>query len=973
MASLAQSEHLPIVPRSGRTRTTPAVALALALVFVAAGVLGLLRLAAPAAQPAAEPTAAHAALAGPAKQQVLAAYSKLPLAFVPNRGQTDARVRYSAQQAGLSVFFTRTEAVFALAKGKRGAALALRFLGAGPAAIEGRRPGTGRVNYLTGNDPAKWHRDLPTYGQVVYRNLWPGVDMAFRGAEGRLKYEFVLRPGAKVADISLAYGGTGALSLDRAGNLRIPTPLGVLRDERPVSYQQIGGRRVPVASRFSVAGGRSFGFAVGAYDRRVPLVIDPGLVYSTYLGGINFDEGSGIAVDATSAAYVTGRTGSPSFPTTVGAFDTTHNGGEDAFVTKLNPAGSGLVYSTFLGGSGSEQGKGIAVDAAGAAYVTGLTGSANFPTTPGAFDPTHNGGEDAFVSKLSPTGSGLVYSTFLGGSGMDQGWGIAVDAGGAAYVTGLASASFPSTPLAFDPSHNGGADAFVTKLNTAGSAPLLYSTFLGGTGTDQGYGIAVDAAGAAHVTGITVSPAFPTTPGAFDTSHNGGFDAFVTKVNPAGSAPLLYSTFLGGSGNDQGRGIAVDAGGAYVTGHTSSAGFPTTPGAFDTSHNGADDAFVSKLNPSLVGAASLLYSTLLGGSLSDLGFGIGVDAGGAAYVTGQTRSSDFPTTTGAFDTSHNGGNDDAFMSKLNATGSMLLYSTFLGGSGLDRGAALAVDIAGAAYVTGLTASANFPTTIGAYDTTFNGGGGDAFVNKLETGPGPPATLTLDPPAAINTVGDEHCVTATVEDAAGNPVPDVTVYFSVTSVPPNNATPASGSAVTDADGEAEFCYTASLPGGDMIHAFADTDEDGEQDAGEPFGDATKTWILPTSTAFCEVTITNGGWIVANNLDQASFGGNAKVSADGSTVQGQQQYRDHGPAQPLNVHSIELTATTCSDDLRSATIFGTATIDGSGTHVFRIDVTDMGSPGTNDSYGIILDTGYVSGQKQLQGGNVTIHKS
>jgi hypothetical protein len=304
---------------------------------------------------------------------------------------------------------------------------------------------------------------------------------------------------------------------------------------------------------------------------------------------------------------------------------------------------------------------------------------------------------------------------------------------------------------------------------------------------------------------------------------------------------------------------------------------------------------------------------------------------------------------------------------------MLLYSTFLGGSGLDRGQAIAVDIAGAAYLNGLTASMNFPTTAGAYDTTFNGGGGDAFVSKLETGPGAPATLTLEPAADTNTVGTTHCVTATVRDAAGNPVPGVTVRFSVPTSVATFADPSSGSATTNASGQATFCFSASLPGVDAIHAYADTDNDNMQDAGEPFGDATKTWTPPPSTAFCEVTITQGGWIVANNGDRASFGGNAKVSADGSSVQGQQQYQDHGPAQPLNVHSIELTATTCSDDLTSASIFGTATIDGSGMHVFRIDVMDMGTPGTNDTYGIMLDTGYASGQKQLQGGNVQIHKN
>jgi hypothetical protein len=970
MSSLAESERSPLAPKAARASAKPAAALAVGIVLVAAGVLALLRLAAPAARPAAERTAAPAPLAGASKGQALAAYGRLPLAFVPNRGQTDPRVRYSAQQAGMSVFFTRGEAVLALAKGKRGAALALRFLGASPAAIEGRRPGPGRVNYLLGNDPAKWRTGLPTYGQVVYRNLWPGVDMVFRGAAGRLTYEFVLRPGAKVANIRLAYRGPGALSLDRAGNLLIPTPLGVLRDEHPRSYQEIGGRRLPVASRFALGGNRAsaYGFTVGDYDPRQPLVIDPGLIYSTFLGGSSDDEGSGIALDAAGDAYVTGFTASADFPTSVGAFDTSQNAfSYDAFVSKLNPAGSALLYSTFLGGSSADYGQGIALDATGDAYVTGRTFSTDFPTSAGASDTSQNGNYDAFVSKLNPDGSALLYSTFLGGSGDDEGFGIALDTAGDAYLTGFTeSANFPTSAGAFDTSQNGSRDAFVSKLNPAGSV-LLYSTFLGGSSDDEGSGIALDTAGDAYVTGFTASANFPTSVGAFDTSQNGNFDAFVTKLNPAGSA-LLYSTFLGGSSTDDGFGIALDtAGDAYVTGPTASANFPTSVGAFDTSQNGGFDAFVSKLNPA---GSALPYSTFLGGSSFDKGSGIALDAAGDAYLTGDTASTNFPTSVGAFDTSYNGG-DDAFVSKLNPTGSALLYSTFLGGSGLDVGSGIALDPAGDAYVTGFTASADFPTSAGAFDTSQNGSR-DAFVTKLSSGPGAPATLTLSPAAATNTVGATHCVTATVEDAAGNPVPNVTVRFSVPTAVATHASPASGSATTNASGQASFCYSASLPGQDAIHAFADTNGNTTQDAGEPFGDATKTWTPPASTAFCEVTITNGGWIMADNGDRANFGGSAKVSADGSSVQGQEEYQDQGPAQPLNVHSISLTATTCSNDLKNATIFGTATIDGSGTHVFRIDVTDMGSPGTNDSYGIILDTGYASGQKQLQGGNVTIHK-
>jgi hypothetical protein len=305
------------------------------------------------------------------------------------------------------------------------------------------------------------------------------------------------------------------------------------------------------------------------------------------------------------------------------------------------------------------------------------------------------------------------------------------------------------------------------------------------------------------------------------------------------------------------------------------------------------------------------------------------------------------------------------VTKLTAAGAALAYSTYLGGSGVDYGFEIAVDGAGAAYVTGSTDSTDFPTTAGAFDTSSNGGG-DAFVTKLDPvgAAGTPATVTLTPPAAVNTVGTQHTVTATVSDATGGPVPGVSVLFSV-----QGSVSATGSCTTGANGQCSFTYTGPpLPGADAITAYADTDEDNTQDPGEPTGVATKAWVLPASTEFCEVKITQGGWIIALNGDRASFGGNARVEEDG-TVKGEQNYQDHGPAQPRHVKSIELTAMTCSEDLTEGTIFGRATVDGSGDFVFRIDVTDQGQ---DDTYEIMMSDGYASGQQPLQGGNVQIHK-
>jgi hypothetical protein len=473
-------------------------------------------------------------------------------------------------------------------------------------------------------------------------------------------------------------------------------------------------------------------------------VIDPGLVYSTLLGGSGSDIGRAIAVDSNGNTYVTGLTTAPNFPTTVGAFDVAHNGSGDVFVIKLNANGSALVYSTFLGGALSDDANGIAVDASGQAVVTGRTDSSNFPTSAGAHDPSHNGSTDGFVTKLSADGTGLVYSTYIGGSGVDWGNGIALDSAGNAYVAGQTeSASFPTTPGVLDTTLGGGGDAFVAKLDPAGT--VLFSTFLGGaSGGEVANALAVDFAGNAYLTGFA-GLGFPTTAGAFDTSYNGGGDAYVAKLNPVGSA-LVYSTYLGTGGDDHGLGIAVDLdGNAYVTGRTNASTFPITAGAFDTTYNGGlNDAYVTKLNAD---GSALVYSTFLGGSGIDWGRAIAVDAVGNAYVAGLTDSSNFPTTAGAFDTTFNGG-FDAYVTVLRPDGSGLAYSTFLGGEGTDQANGIAVAPGGDAYVTGST-DFTFPTTAGAFDTSGNGGI-DAWIAKLATAaPNQPPTVDAGLDASIN--------------------------------------------------------------------------------------------------------------------------------------------------------------------------------------------------------------------------------
>src|SRR5437867_2121639 len=511
------------------------------------------------------------------------AYGNVPLSFEPNRGQTKHQVKFLSRGSGYTLFLTSNEAVLTLRKSDTASTvMRMRLVGANrKSSVTGVDPQPGRSNYFLGSDPSKWRHDVPNYSKVRYQDIYRGIDLIYYGRQQQLEYDFVVAAGADPNKIQLSFRGSDNPTIDESGDLIVDE----MRLLKPVAYQERDGQRTPVAARYIIGKKHRVRFSVADYDTTKPLVIDPVLVYSTYLGGSGDELSFGIAVDAFGNAYVTGRTASADFPTTSGAFDNTFNGGfNDVFVTKLNATGSALVYSTYLGGSRccGDGGQAIAVDIFGNAYVTGYTYSADFPTTPGAFDTVFDGVLDAFVTKLNASGSALIYSTFLGSNSIGRG--IALDSSGSAYVTGEATADFPTTPGAYDTTFDGGDDVFVTKLNPDGSA-LVYSTFIGGnndTDGDDAYGIAVDTFGNAYVTGRTVSTDFPTTPGAFDVTFNGVQDVFVTKLNGSGST-LVYSTSLGGSGNDIGAAIAVDsAGNAYVTGFTDSTDFPITRGAFDT-------------------------------------------------------------------------------------------------------------------------------------------------------------------------------------------------------------------------------------------------------------------------------------------------------------------------------------------------------------------------------------------------------
>lgn len=793
-------------------------------------------------------------------------YGKLPLSFEANQGQTDSRVKFLSRRSGYTLFLTSNEAVLALRRrsairtdsvlangqlptmrdrnqlrrtllpapkllasdveppdsdpvSQAPAVLRMKLVGANPnPKVEGLEMLPGKSNYFIGNDPKKWHTNVPNYAKVKCKDVYPGIDLAYYGNDGRLEYDFVISPGVDPRAIILAVDGavapvsppadnaavgTPPLQIDPSRDLLISTDAGEVRVHKPVVYQpvarpsrrhagetpslQLTNSKSQIQNRKSVDGGfllldaNRVGFEVSNYDRSLPLIIDPVLSYSTYLGGSGGDFGRALALDSSGDVYVAGSTESPDFPA-LNAYDSDFGGGmcgdspcTDAFVTKLASSGTELVYSTFLGGAGGDGALGLAVDAAGSAVVTGHTGSSDFPTTEGALqlakagpscDLSREGCGDVFVTKLNSAGDHLVCSTYLGGSEDDGGHRIAVDSSGSAYLFGTTSSPDFPTVNPLQAQYGGQIDVFIAKLNATGSN-LIYATYIGGTQWDAGYpgDIVVDVTGNVYVGGWTTSADFPTTPGAFQTEFAGAGlydligDAFVLKLNPSGSA-LIYSTYLGGSGADPGDTLAVDSSGnAYIGGWTSSIDFPTTPGSVAPAHAGGVgcpdenaiqcwDGFLAKLNAT---GSALVYSTHLGGTDMDQVDGVVADSVGNAYVSGISSSLDLPTRN-AFQ-STNAGLSDGFVMMLDARGT-LVYFTYIGGSDHDDTFALAVDTWGSLYVTGSTCSADLPTTQEPFQPIYAGGcvgnspedQGDAFVVKISRGFGVEVQPPIEPDA-----------------------------------------------------------------------------------------------------------------------------------------------------------------------------------------------------------------------------------
>ncbi len=680
----------------------------------------------------------------PAAYDVLAA---LPVAFEP---AGDAG--FVSRGPGFSVALSPAEAVVAL----RDATFRLRPAGPtvnqSPALVPGE-PLTGTVTRLTGDDPAGWTAGVSTFGRVEVRQVWPGVDMVWHGDQRRLEHDMIVAPGVDPSVVAVDVDGARSLTVDPQGDLVIDLGATTARLARPVVYQDVAGARRSVAGEFALLGPSRIGFRLGAYDAELPLVIDPTLVTSTFLGGIGSDSGYAIAVDPEGNTYVTGATESADFPTNAPLQQALNGIGptSDVFVSKLSPDGTRLVWSTYLGGRGRDTGYGVAVATDGSVYVTGVTESPDFPVARAAQSGYGGGPSDAFVARIAANGTGIEWSTFIGGGGIDRGRGLAVDSTGNAYVTGTTgSADFRSVnPQQPGPFRADDLDAFLVKLPSAGS-PFTFATRLGGGNDDRGLAVALDTQNNPYVTGDTLSPGFPTvkpiqaTSGGSAGGVAGSFaDAFVSKYNSNGSA-LIYSTFLGGSDVDQGTAIAVDTqGAAYVVGNTNSPNFPTA-GALQATKGTDADAFVTKIDPA---GGALVYSTYLGGTGADGANAVAVDRTGSAHIVGTTGSANLATAKPV--QSVKSGGDDAFLVRLDSTGRGPLFASFLGGRESDAGMGVAIDTQGGAHVLGLSGSADFPS-IKPVQGSRPAAGGDAFVasyNLIDAAAPAPATTAAAGAAA----------------------------------------------------------------------------------------------------------------------------------------------------------------------------------------------------------------------------------
>lgn len=685
-----------------------------------------------------------------AKATAVHHYAASPMAFERNEGQTDASVAYLSRGLGYSLFLTPGEAVFAVqpkrqapdpeqttaqgepAQAEGQAVIRMSLAGANPhPVIEGRDRQAGVSHYLQGRNPAQWRGSVTRYGKVQYQDVYPGIDLLYYGNQRELEYDFVVAPGRDPGQIAVSFSGPESLRLDTAGNLVLKTAIGDMVQHKPVVYQEVAGQRRPVDGSYRLLADNRVGFSIGRYDTALPLVIDPVFTFTSYLGGSGGDAVVALATDKDANLYALGCTSSVNFPVTRPMDSTYAAGGEcDVFITKYNADLNGIVYSTYLGGTGDDAALAIATDADRNVIVVGHTDSADFPTT-AALQPALRGPRDGFVLKLDPTGSHLVYSTYLGGSDADWAFALAVDAAGRAYVGGATlSSDFPTKASVSGNTYLGAQDGFLTRINASGSL-IEMSRYIGGSGYENVYGIDVDANANAYVTGMTDSFDFPVVSAVGGAI--GGSDAFATRVAPNGT--VTFSTYLGGSRGDIGRDIAVDDRGRIaVVGKTSGVNFGTlfpTDGLYlpqqDLPGGGDTDGFVAMLDPSLVGApyGSLLFGTYFGGSGEDDLREVEFDSHSGIYAVGYTTSPGLVRQANGMQEIAGGGYD-AFVTRY--WFGQQVWSTYLGGSGDDYGYAIALYGVGNIFVAGSTESGNLSTYSPLQPAS--GGGHDGFVSRL---------------------------------------------------------------------------------------------------------------------------------------------------------------------------------------------------------------------------------------------------
>jgi hypothetical protein len=752
-------------------------------------------------------------VAPPTLEQVRADYGRLPLIFEANQGQSDPQVKFLAHGSGYRLFLTGKDAVIALNGARKGAKQTAAVLRMSPVGandqiqVNGAAPLPGKSNYLIGNDPTRWQRNVPQYARVRYEQVYPGIDLDYYGRQGQLEYDFEVAPGSDPKQIALQMQGAKSARLDASGNVVLAVDGGDVRLLAPKVYQEVRNEQRPVAARFVLRNAKQVGFEIGAYDRSRELVIDPVLSYSTYLGGTGAESCSAIlalsappqgcpsiTVDNGFNVYVAGATTSADFPivsgsTTVGAFQTSLSGSVDTFIAKLDPTGTTILTSTYLGGTGTDYPAGIAVDGGFNIYVAGTTTSADFPTsgTQSPFEATpRSAGTHAYVSEVTSDGTALVYSTYLSGNGTDTATGLALDLRAKVYVLGTTTSTdqptgttaFPATMSSFQTVSKATTQFFLSQLDftKAGFSSLLYSTYIGGanptSGVAMGGGVATDTNSNIYVTGGTSFTDMPAL-NAFKGTNSGGIDVWVARFSPQSSGPTLllnYLTYIGGTGDDIGTGIASDSGGdAYVTGSTTSTDFPlsTSFTALQAANAGGTDAFLVKLGPLCTGSTCTSttvpynYFTYLGGTGTDIGTAVAVDTSQGAHITGSTTSTDVVIPNPSPIQPNNGGGTDAFLARIDTTSggssATLDNFTYLGGSGTDIGTGIVLDSRADTYVTGETASGDFPTL-----NPFQGalsGPSDAFVTK--TGPTIGLTMTAAASPDPGGVGNQITFTYTI--------------------------------------------------------------------------------------------------------------------------------------------------------------------------------------------------------------------